>query len=1437
MNERVIFDAALEITDSSARRAFIEKSCAGKPGMLAAVETLLKSHDAAGSFLNVPIGKQVQPDLARGDQMKSDSTKNDDAHDSIPSNDPSDKTHIYESEIHHKDDDADDESAPDLSFLQPSSKPGSIGFLGHYEVLKVLGQGGFGVVMKAFDEKLHRHVAIKVMNAQMAATSPPRKRFLREARAAAAIRHENIVQVYSVEEQPLPYLVMEFIDGQTLQQKQAGHGPLEVPEWLHIGRQLAAGLTSAHATGLIHRDIKPGNILLEQGAEQKVKITDFGLARAADDASLSRSGTISGTPMYMAPEQALGHTLDHRADLFSMGSVLYELATGRPPFRAANTVAVLRRVVDDTPRPMQEIIPELPNWLVAIVNKLLEKQPDHRFQTAKEVALLLDRCQSELQLTGQVTCVNVGHNGNARTSLYQPVVKSTAPATGVAAQHVAPAAWEGSQNLVSFVGTCLLFTLITAGAVWWGQALTGWSRPLLHGLIAVGAGLTIVLAWIAESISSRQQRPGRAQYWGGIIAAACLFTVGNVVTLKWSPQSMTPVAERQVLAPAADSGLRFDGKDDFVKVGPFDLSSPQYTLEAFVTSASDGDNGVIALLKSDGKDPELMYLYDGYPAKVRTSGAGIIGQRPYQTVNAPLRNGTREHRALVVDGQVMHYFVNGIWQGKRYCSARKGLMWEMREIYIGCKANETEFFRGRIDQLRLSKIARYSSNFAPVTSVASDDSTLALYNFDEGEGDVLKDASGNGHDGKIVGATWVKPNSPSPSSSSSNNPQPPTLDIASWHGWPADAPPLAIAPFNAEQAQQHQAAWAKYLVVPVEYTNSLGMKFRLIPPGEFMMGSTPAEIEAALKVVYTTATHWHECIRSEAPQHKVILTQPIFLGIHEVTQAEYEKVMGANPSHFAPNGSGKEAVAGMDTSNHPIEKVSWNDAAEFCAKLSQQEKLKPSSLRDGAAITPLDGTGYRLPCEAEWEFACRAGTTTKYWIGDKDEDLERAGWFGVNSGNRTHAAGELKANPFGLFDIHGNVWEWVQDGWNPSSYGGFQQKPAINPSSPSSSDTERVVRGGRWYHSASYCRSSVRLSVAPTDQFDDLGFRMSLPVDAVKAAIANRSPMAQTANSGWHGWLDDAPKPAIAPFTAEQAQQHQAAWAQYLKVPVEYTNSLGMKFRLVPPGEFMMGSTKEEIEEAYPVAGNDLIWREHIRSEAPRHKVVLTRPVYVGMHEVTQAQYEKVMGAHVSYFSATGIGRALVSGLDSTGSLPVETVSWNDAAGFCAKLSEAEQRKPVYSRTDDTVTQLEGNGYQLPTEATWEFACRAGTTTKLWSGDEDEPLLSAAWFKTNAFNRTHPVGELKANPFGLHDTHGNVWEWVQDHWDVAYYDQFADKPATDPTGPSTAAGSRHGLRGGDWVCTPSSCRASHRHVDSATARLGSVGFRVVLPVDAAIPQK
>ena len=208
--------------------------------------------------------------------------------------------------------------------------------------------------------------------------------------------HPHVVTIYAVHEEQFPYLVMEFIDGESLQHKIDREGPLDVKEILRIGLQVATGLAAAHAQGLIHRDIKPANILLENGVE-RVRITDFGLARAVDDLGMTKTGEVAGTPQYMSPEQAEGNPVDHRSDLFSLGSVLYALCTGRSPFRAESTVATIRRVCDATPHPIRDLNPEIPPWLAKIIGRLLKKAPSQRIQTASEIADLLGRHLAHLQ--------------------------------------------------------------------------------------------------------------------------------------------------------------------------------------------------------------------------------------------------------------------------------------------------------------------------------------------------------------------------------------------------------------------------------------------------------------------------------------------------------------------------------------------------------------------------------------------------------------------------------------------------------------------------------------------------------------------------------------------------------------------------------------------------------------------------------------------------------------------------------------------------------------------------------------------------------------------------------------------------------------------------------------------------------------------------------
>ena len=281
------------------------------------------------------------------------------------------------------------------ALLGPCETPDRIGTLGDYEVESVVGRGGMGVVLKAHDRRLNRVVAVKVLAPEFAADPVARRRFAREARAAAAVSHPHVVVIHAVETgdvgasrdgaAAVPHLVMEYVAGRSLQQKLDAEGALEVREILRIGTQTARGLAAAHAQGLTHRDVKPGNVLLENGVE-RVKLSDFGLARAADDVAVTRPGDVAGTPGFMSPEQAEGKAVDGRSDLFGLGAVLYAMCVGRPPFRGASPVAVLRKVCDEPHRPVREANPDVPPALAAVVDRLLCKDPAGRFATADEVA-------------------------------------------------------------------------------------------------------------------------------------------------------------------------------------------------------------------------------------------------------------------------------------------------------------------------------------------------------------------------------------------------------------------------------------------------------------------------------------------------------------------------------------------------------------------------------------------------------------------------------------------------------------------------------------------------------------------------------------------------------------------------------------------------------------------------------------------------------------------------------------------------------------------------------------------------------------------------------------------------------------------------------------------------------------------------------------------
>jgi hypothetical protein len=278
-----------------------------------------------------------------------------------------------------------------LDLLDPTDDPQNLGRLGCFEIRGIIGRGSTGIVLKAFEPRLNRFVAVKMLSPALGANGAARKRFEREGRAIAAVSHEHVVPIYAVDEhRGLPFLVMQYFPAGTLQQRIDRDGPLATEEILRAAMQIASGLAAAHAQGIIHRDIKPANVLLENDVN-RVLVSDFGLARVVHDVALTQSSLLAGTPQYMSPEQARGEPLDRRSDLFGLGSVMYAMCTSHAPFRAETVFGVIKRVCESAPRRIRELNPSIPAWLEAFVDKLMAKEAASRFKSAEEAASILAR--------------------------------------------------------------------------------------------------------------------------------------------------------------------------------------------------------------------------------------------------------------------------------------------------------------------------------------------------------------------------------------------------------------------------------------------------------------------------------------------------------------------------------------------------------------------------------------------------------------------------------------------------------------------------------------------------------------------------------------------------------------------------------------------------------------------------------------------------------------------------------------------------------------------------------------------------------------------------------------------------------------------------------------------------------------------------------------
>ncbi len=515
-----------------------------------------------------------------------------------------------------------------------------------------------------------------------------------------------------------------------------------------------------------------------------------------------------------------------------------------------------------------------------------------------------------------------------------------------------------------------------------------------------------------------------------------------------------------------------------------------------------------------------------------------------------------------------------------------------------------------------------------------------------------------------------------------------------------------------------------------------------LPAGVFQMGSTDQESEKPIHQVRVSAFH---------------------IGRFPVTQAQWRAVA----SYPKVTRDLKLEPSFRKDDHRPVEQVSWEDAVEFCERLSQKT-----------------GKQYRLPSEAEWEYAARATTSTPFAFGDTvTADLVNYdGNFPFASApkgkywNETTRVGSLgAANLFGLFDMHGNVNEWCLDTWNPNYKGApANATPWINPT-----ESKRVVRGGSWITGAVNCRSASRASRPMDARNGYTGFRVILVEGSNAAqksgsfqAVSNPtpSPVAPMSPSLPATSMISAPTATLARGSgsrelSDQPRNRALVIGRGIKIEVA----------LIPAGEFQMGSNDYE-------------------NERPIHTVTLPQPFYMGKFPVTQEQWKTVMGTNPSNFKRN----------DN----PVENVSWLDIQEFLKKLNERK----------------EGFYYRLPSEAEWEYACRAGSDANFCFGGGKQMLIEYAWYNENSNDTTHPVGKKRANAFGLHDVHGNVYEWCED-W---YHDTYAGAPTDGNVWDDGEDHEYRVLRGGSWSYYASYCRSSFRYRATPDSRRSNQGFRVVV---------
>ena len=957
-----------------------------------------------------------------------------------------------------------------------------------YKIEKTLGKGGMGEVLLATDTRLGRKIAIKRILGDAARSRTAVNRFLTEAKSIAALNHSNIVQIHDYGRAvDGPFLIMEFVGGNSLLDR-CRSGPLPLEEAIEITCQLCDGLGKAHAAGIIHRDIKPANILMT--ADGIPKLTDFGLAKAeSSDTGMTMAGAMLGTLDFMPPEQRRDAALaDARSDLWSLAATLYQMVTGESP-----------RVID---------LDLCPQELRSALARGLKTKQEDRFQSAIEFrdALRASRQggRPELSQLEQGQCPGCGtRNDASRRFCRNPACGASLEVACLACAQKLPV-WEevcgncgskqrqlvdaqrqakdaakieaeaalerGDFRSAQEIATTLaaendprLRQLVTWATEFLGTTEQEYARQREHlAQLLVEAQQHEAAHDYPSAIKTLEQvaEPLRGDLLAGSpeSAAEALARVrkkqAEAQTLEQQIRTRVSNRELQNLLPAVEHLLRLlphradvlklkgqlidrDEKLQQVKEESLSEARQAFTAQDYLRclaaldridrSAEDGETG---RLREDARtaDERVRELdlqitqrlatkqYDGLLEMVEAYLALQREDTERQQLRTQLLDRKDKQRAQL-------QLVLQAAEKLRSAGNFDGALAKLQPIPTALRSDEVQAVVSALAELQSSQqqaleaLSRAEQSGEYATGLAHASAYATMLSADASIQDM------------VFGEKYTQVQAALETQKRRKR----TIKIAAIGSVPTLLL-LSIAGcvWGLYRWRANQLAWRASQLASV--INEF--EFKLLPAGSFVMGEGGAS-------------------------HQVTLTTPFLIGVYEVTQEQYERVMGTNPSEFKG-------------AQNPVGNVSWEDAVEFCRKLSAIPAEKAA------------GRVYRLPTEAEWEYACRAGTTTKYYFGNDESQLGEYAWYDQNSGSTTHPVGRKRPNAWGLYDMHGNVWEWCND-W----YGDYPQGTAQDPQGPSKGSF-RVNRGGGWLSEAAFCRSALRNGYGPSLRSSLNGFRLAL---------------------------------------------------------------------------------------------------------------------------------------------------------------------------------------------------------------------------------------------------------------------------------------------------------------------------------------------------------